>query len=133
MAASSFSVLAACDRAPPVDGLKEWKPEDHDGERRTGAAKQGARGDGGGMPMLVEVAWRNQCQSCHGAGGHGDGPQGPMFKAADLGREEWQAKVSDGEIATVIVNGRGRMPKFELPEEIVVGLVGRVRSFRAPK
>src|SRR4051812_4013697 len=98
-----------CDRAPPVDGLKEWAPSDHDGENRAtrmAAANQAPKGDGGGVPMLVEVAWKNQCQSCHGPSGRGDGPQGPMFKAADLGREEWQAKVKDDEIATIIVTGK---------------------------
>ena len=53
-----------------------------------------------------------------------------MFKAADLGREDWQAKVKDEEIASTIVNGKGRMPKFELSEEIVRGLVARIRAFR---
>jgi len=122
--------LAACDRAPSADGLKEWAPSDHDGEKRT--AKQGPKGDagGGGVASLVDLTWRSQCQSCHGPEGHGDGPQGAMFKAADLGREEWQSKVKDEEIAATITTGKGRMPKFELPEEVVKGLVVRVRSFR---
>lgn len=124
------SVALGCDRAPSPAGLKEWAPSDHDGEKKMATANQGPKGDGGGLPMLVEVTWKNQCQSCHGVSGHGDGPQGPMFKAADLGREEWQSKVRDEEIAATIVTGKGRMPKFELPEELVKGLVGRVRSFR---
>jgi cytochrome c oxidase cbb3-type subunit 3 len=53
-----------------------------------------------------------------------------MFKAADLGREDWQAKVKDEEIASTISNGKGRMPKFDLPDDVVRGLVTRVRSFR---
>jgi cytochrome c oxidase cbb3-type subunit 3 len=53
-----------------------------------------------------------------------------MFKASDLSRAEWQDKVNDDEIAATIVNGKGRMPKFELPEDVVKGLVVRVRSFR---
>ena len=131
---SLLSALAlACDRAPSTEGLKEWTAADHDGEnrqQRIAASNQGPKGDGGGVPMLVELTWKNQCQSCHGAAGHGDGPQGPMFKAADLGREEWQSKIKDDEIAAVILAGKGRMPKFELPEEVVKGLVLRVRSFR---
>ncbi len=121
--------LAACDRAPSADGLKEWVPSDHDGEKKS--AKQGPKTDGGGGADLVELTWRSQCQSCHGPEGRGDGPQGAMFKAADLGREEWQAKVKDEEIAATITNGKGRMPKFELPDQVVKGLVVRVRSFRA--
>ncbi|MDB4937671.1 MAG: hypothetical protein JWO86_4907 [Myxococcaceae bacterium] len=120
--------LAACDRAPSADGLKEWTASDHDGEKKS--AKQGPKGDGGGASGLVELTWRNQCQSCHGPEGRGDGPQGAMFKAADLGREDWQSTVKDEEIAATITAGKGRMPKFELPDEVVKGLVVRVRSFR---
>ncbi len=129
-------VLAAlgggCDRPPSSAELKEWTPSDHDGEKQGGTpnAKQGARGEAGGTPALVEIAWRNQCVACHGAQGKGDGPQGAMFKAADLAREEWQSKVKDEEIAAAIVDGKGRMPKFDLPPEIVQGLVARIRSFR---
>lgn len=123
-------LLAACDRPPSVE-LKEWTPSDHDGEQKgvqTGA--QGAKGDAGGTPTLVEIAWRQQCATCHGQTGKGDGPQGPMFKAADLSREEWQAKTKDEDIASVIRDGKGRMPKFDLPPDVVSGLVARVRSFR---
>ena len=121
--------LAACDRAPSADGLKEWTATDHDGEKKS--AKQGPKvSDGGGASGLVDLTWRSQCQSCHGADGRGDGPQGAMVKAADLGREDWQSKVKDEEIAATIINGKGRMPKFELPDEVVKGLVARVRSFR---
>jgi cytochrome c oxidase cbb3-type subunit 3 len=123
--------LAACDRPPSVE-LREWSPADHDGEQKGGGAtgKQGVKGDAGGTFVLVEAAWRQQCATCHGATGKGDGPQGPMFKAADLAREEWQAKVKDEEISATILNGKGRMPKFDLPEDVVRGLVARVRSFR---
>ena len=127
--ALSVSFALGCDRAPSTDGLKEWTPADHDGERK-GATNQGPKTDAGGAPALVELTWRNQCQSCHGPGGHGDGPQGAMFKASDLSREDWQSKTKDEEIGAVIVNGKGRMPKFELPVEIVNGLVVRIRSFR---
>ncbi len=126
------ALALGCDRAPSPAGLKEWKAEDHEGEKRQPAANQAPKGaaNSGGVAQLVELAWKNQCQSCHGPNGHGDGPQGVMVKAADLGREDWQAAVKDEEIAATIKNGRGRMPKFDLPEELLRGLVGRVRSFR---
>jgi len=119
----------ACDRAPSADGLKEWTAADHDGEKKA-ASNQGPKGDAGGAPALVEITWRNQCQTCHGAAGHGDGPQGAMYKAMDLSREDVQSRLKDEEIAATIMNGKGKMPKFDLPEEIVKGLVVRVRSFR---
>lgn len=126
----SATLALACDRAPTAEGLKDWTPADHDGERSSAGAKQGPRGDGGGAQGLVEITWRAQCASCHGPGGHGDGPQGAMFKARDLSLDEWQSSIKDDEIAAVITNGKGRMPKFELPDEVVKGLVARVRSFR---
>jgi mono/diheme cytochrome c family protein len=124
------ALVWACDRPPSVE-LKEWTPRDHDGEQKGVAnGKQGAKGDAGGSFVLADATWRQQCATCHGNLGKGDGPQGPMFKAADLGREDWQSKVKDEEIAATIRNGKGRMPKFDLPDEVVHGLVARVRSFR---
>jgi mono/diheme cytochrome c family protein len=128
LAIAAFLGLA-CDR-PPSKELTEWTPADHDGEQKSSNAKQGAKGDAGGTPALVEIAWRQQCASCHGPNGKGDGPQGAMFKAADLSTAEWQNKVKDEDIAASIQNGKGRMPKFDLPPDVVKGLVVRVRSFR---
>ena len=62
--------------------------------------------------------------------GHGDGPSGPMVKASDLTREEWQARVTDDEMIALIRNGKGSMPKFDLPEPVVRGLVARIRALR---
>ena len=53
-----------------------------------------------------------------------------MFKPPDLTKDEIQGKLEDAQIAAAITNGKGRMPKFELPEDVVRGLVQRVRSFR---
>lgn len=125
-----LATAAGCDKAPPPDGLREWSAADHDGEKGTPKANQGAKGDAGGVPALVEIAWRNQCAACHGASGKADGPQAAMFKPRDLTQEDWQAGVKDEDIAGAITNGKGRMPKFELEPEIVRGLVARVRSFR---
>jgi cytochrome c oxidase cbb3-type subunit 3 len=136
-ALSVFAVLGlpvlagGCDRPPSSVELKDWTAADHDGEQKSAAAaRQGAKGDGGGAVVLVEATWRQQCASCHGASGKGDGPQGPMFKAADLSNEDWQKRAKDEDIAAAITNGKGRMPKFELPDDVVKGLVARVRSFR---
>lgn len=123
------ALMGGCDHPPSVE-LREWSAADHSGEKKVASSKQGVKSDTGGTPALVDIAWRNQCAVCHGAQGKGDGPQGPMFKAADLGREDWQAKVNDEEIAATILNGKGRMPKFDLPADIVQGLVARIRTFR---
>ena len=70
VALSAAAVLAACDRPPSVE-LKDWSPSDHDGEKKAGGGngKQGAKGDAGGTPALVEISWRNQCAACHGPQG----------------------------------------------------------------
>ena len=81
--------------------------------------------------MLLDMAWRKNCATCHGSAGRGDGPQGAMVRAPDLSRPDWQEKVSDDEIATTIRNGKNKMPKFDLPDQVVAGLVQRIRAFRA--
>ena len=128
------TLAVACDRAPSAANLKEWTPADHDQEPGRPASNQGAKGSGGGATVAVELAWRNQCSTCHGPVGKGDGPQGPMFKAADLSSPEVQDKLQDADIVAAIKNGKGRMPRFDLPDDVVAGLVGRVRAFggRAP-
>lgn len=127
--------IFACDRAPSADKLPDWSVADHGGAQAPAkGSNQGVRGDaggaGGGVAMMVEVTWKNQCVTCHGPTGHGDGPQGAMFKAQDLSKAEWQDKVKDEEVALAIKNGKGRMPRFDLPDDVVTGLVARIRSFR---
>lgn len=120
----------ACDRPPSVE-LKEWTAADHGGEQQGAATgAQGARGGSGGGPSLVAVTWNQQCATCHGGAGKGDGPQGPMFKAPDLSRADWQDATTDEAIAQAITKGKGRMPSFDLPEDTVRGLVEHVRAFR---
>lgn len=126
--AAAVASAAACDRPPSKDTLSDWTAADHDGEKAQGGGngKQGTRGDAGGAPALVEITWRNQCASCHGIGGKGDGPQGPMFKPPDL----TQSKSDDDALYATIKNGKGRMPKFDLPDDVARGLVARVKSLR---
>ena len=129
----TIAALAACDDPPAAESLKEWTPADHhstDDGKLSAAGGAGPRDSGAGdVGQLVELAWRQQCTPCHGPGGHGDGQMGPMVSAPDLSRPELQ-KTSDAEMASIIKNGRNRMPKFDLPEPVVRGLVARVRSFR---
>ena len=124
--AALVGALAACDRAPSADNLREWTPADHGGEVAASTGRQGTRGDAGGTPALVEITWRNQCASCHGMSGKGDGPQGAMFKPPDL----TQSKSDDEALLATIKNGKGRMPKFDVPDDVARGLVLRVKSFR---
>jgi mono/diheme cytochrome c family protein len=125
---------ASCDRPPSADSLSEWTPADHHSAddnkpsqgKRQGAASNGERPQQGGsdVSQLVDIAWRQQCTSCHGPTGKGDGQMGPMVHAPDL----TQSKVTDAEMAAVIKNGKGKMPKFDVPDPVIQGLVARVRA-----
>ncbi len=130
-----LSLLLGCDRAPSAQGLPEWKPGDHHsaddpagGGQSPGQAAPARSGTD--IPALVDVAWRQDCAKCHGPGGHGDGPQGPMLHARDLTDPAWQGKVSDADIAASIRSGKDKMPKYDLPDGVVQGLVARIRALK---
>lgn len=124
------SGASACD--PSSGDLREWKPTDHDqtspGQGEQVAAQPGAQGTD---PNLIELAWQRNCFTCHGARGQGDGPQGPMVRAPDLTDAAWQGRVTDDQIADSIRKGRNKMPAFDLPQQVLKGLVQRIRASRA--
>jgi mono/diheme cytochrome c family protein len=120
---------------PAAADLREWSPDDHDHadeKTRLASGAQAAPAASGskddGNRVLIETTWRSQCATCHGFVGHGDGPNGPAVKATDLTKVDWQTNRTDMEIAQSIVSGKGRMPKFDLPPNVVAGLVMRIRS-----
>ena len=127
--------LVAC-RARP-EGLREWRPEDHDHAEEDQKLAAGAASANpaavraAGMANVVDAAWTAQCASCHGLSGRGDGPQGPMLRARDFTDAAWQRDVKNEQLAEAIAKGRGKMPAFELPPEMIAALVQKVRSFGA--
>jgi cytochrome c oxidase cbb3-type subunit 3 len=127
----SLSLLLAlsCSRGP--DDLREWKASDHDHTSQPGTdqvpADQPSSGGMFGISEVVLAAWKQNCTTCHGTVGRGDGPQGPMTKARDLSDPAWQSSASDADITSAIKNGRGAMPPFPLPDSTVEGLVKLVR------
>jgi cytochrome c oxidase cbb3-type subunit 3 len=149
-------VLAACDRPPSADGLKDWTPTDHDRaeeqSRPSSSANAGATTTpptsppprapatpgnqapgapaGDNVAQLVEITWEQGCAPCHGMTGHGDGPKGPMVNAPDITRDDVLGSITDDGIAAQIKNGKNRMPKFDLPDPVVRGLVARIRANR---
>jgi cytochrome c oxidase cbb3-type subunit 3 len=125
--------FVGCERPPAPESLKEWTPSDHhsqDDDKAATGQVSGSAPKGSGDAQLVDIAWRQQCSSCHGPMGKGDGQMGPMVQAPDLSRGDWQAKVSDAEMAATIKNGKNRMPKFDLPDTVLRGLVARIRTLR---
>ncbi len=134
-----LGAAAACDRPPAADSLQEWTAADHhstDDDKLGGATGQvgrptgaaSAASAGGDVAQLVDLTWRQQCTTCHGPLGRGDGQMGPMVQAPDLSRPDWQSKVSDAEMAATIKSGRNRMPGFNLPDPVLGGLVARIRA-----
>jgi mono/diheme cytochrome c family protein len=127
-------LLAACGRSSGE--VRDWQASDHDQPAGQQQGQVAARPNSSSSQAesdksLVELAWMKNCASCHGMAGRGDGPQGPMVRAPDLTRAEWQSQVTDEQIAEVIRKGRNRMPAFEaLPAQVVTGLVGRIRQNR---
>jgi Cytochrome C oxidase, cbb3-type, subunit III len=129
-------VAGGCDRTPP--DVREWKATDHDradekGTSRSAPSRAQPNGSANPNTILVDVTWRTQCTPCHGLLGRGDGPQGPMVRAPDLTAADWQAKVSDQQIAATILNGKNKMPRFDLPADVVTGLVTRIRAAQQGK
>ncbi len=88
------------------------------------------RGAGADVPQLVDLTWRQQCSGCHGPAGHGDGQMGSILHVRDLSAADWQSQVTDEQIATTIKSGKNKMPKFDLPDPVIQGLVLRIRGLR---
>ncbi len=125
--------LVGCDQAPSASGLTEWTPQDHPAAPGAQTAQPNAkpRAPVDEAAQLAELTWAAQCAQCHGPAGRGDGPSGAMVKAPDLTRAEWQDRVKDAEIVATIRAGKGQMPKFELSDAVLGGLVKRIRKQRA--
>lgn len=112
--------------------LREWRPSDHTNTGETGATKKGqvsgeATASPLGVDQVVLSTWQNNCVSCHGRAGAGDGPQAALYQPRDLGDPEFQAQVSDQQLLESIQKGKGKMPGFALPEGTAQGLVRLVR------
>jgi mono/diheme cytochrome c family protein len=119
--------------------VREWKASDHEQPEHPPPERQPRRPsqvpaqaeNAESTAMLTELSWQKNCHTCHGPEGKGDGPTGHLFKAPDLTRAEWQAQISDEQIAQTIRQGKNRMPKFDLPPDVISGLVKRIRARKA--
>jgi mono/diheme cytochrome c family protein len=124
----------SCNQTP--SDLRQWRASDHDHTENPNADQvqvtdAGSSEPGHGLDDVTIVAWQQNCTTCHGTLGRGDGPQGPMLHAADLSRPDWQAATTDDAIAATIRQGRGRMPAFPLPEATITHLVQLIRMLDA--
>ena len=128
--------LVGCESPPAAASLQEWSAKDHhsaDDDKGASGAQQpkgGKPAPGSDTGQLVELAWRQQCVTCHGAMGKGDGQMGAMLHAPDLTNPDLQAKATDAELAVIIKNGKDKMPAFNLPDPVLQGLVARIRQMK---
>lgn len=133
------SALLGCER--DASGLTEWTPADHDHQveaKRRRATPSALPSTPHAPPsrrnQVIDVTWARQCSTCHGRRGRGDGPQSVMVKARDLSSPEWQASVTDEQLAKIIREGKDKMPAFNLPDNVITGLVEHVRGLvRKPR
>lgn len=72
--------------------------------------------------------YKQKCASCHGPDGKGETPAGKAMKVRSFADPAVVA-ASDDELAGVIINGKGKMPKYpSLKPEEVKALVEYCRS-----
>jgi len=73
--------------------------------------------------------YKAKCSACHGADGKGETAMGKKMGMRDLASPDVQ-KMSDDELATVISDGKDKMPSYKksLKPEQVKELVGYIRS-----
>jgi mono/diheme cytochrome c family protein len=85
---------------------------------------------GGGDPARGKAVYEASCVSCHGPDGAGRTPMGQMMRAGNLTDAAVHARLSDGQMAAVVKNGKGRMPSFDLADEQLRDVVAYVRSLK---
>jgi cytochrome c oxidase cbb3-type subunit 3 len=127
----AFGLACFACQSPPED-LREWRPTDHRNSGSSGATKKGqvsasATSNLPGVDQVALSTWQNNCVSCHGRVGKGDGPQAALYQPRDLSDPAFQATVSDEQLLQSIQEGKGKMPGFALPETTAQGLVKLVR------
>jgi cytochrome c553 len=136
---AALSTTLGCERS--ASGLTEWTAADHDHQvepkmrhnMQTQAQKANPHAAPGTKDQVIDVTWMKQCATCHGRRGKGDGPSSTMVKARDLTNADFQATLTDEQIAKVIREGKDKMPAFNLPDSVIQGLVQHVRGMARKK
>jgi mono/diheme cytochrome c family protein len=91
-------------------------------------------------PLTAEGVFKTRCSTCHGEGGHGDGPASVALnpKPRNYTDPEWQKSVTDEQLKKTIVGGGAAVGKSPLMvpnpdlagnEEVLNGLVKIIRAF----
>jgi len=77
-----------------------------------------------------EALYKSKCAACHGADGTGSAT-GKKMGAHDYTTADVQG-MSDVELATIITNGKNKMPKYgaSLKPEDIKGVVAYIRTYK---
>ena len=133
--AFAIVALVACSR---IDAdLRSWRPSDHDQAPVSSLPGQSTEPtenpsvSPNAAPQDPQTTWTSLCAGCHGQLGLGNGPIGARVGAKNLSDPRWQSSVTDEQISSAILNGRGRMPAFSLRPDAVRGLVELIRKHLA--
>ena len=89
------------------------------------------------LPLIADAGsdgaavYKSKCAMCHGPDGAGQTPTGKTMKVRDLRSAEVQ-KMTDKELATVITDGKGKMPgyKGKISQTDIDALVSFVRTLK---
>lgn len=78
----------------------------------------------------ARMIYADQCLSCHGEQGQGDGPQAASLSVPDWTKQERLAQLSEEELFKAITTGAGSMPAYRdtLSDEQRLALAAYVRS-----
>ncbi len=127
-------LVTACDKAPSAEGLGIWTPADHGQSTNPMQAPISSANAHGSLSAgeLASITWQQQCVTCHGADGRGHTPTGSALKAPDFASAAWQKAATEPAMAQAIREGKGKMPKFDLPAPVVSALVTHVRALGKP-
>ncbi|GEM_PF-1056183 len=112
-------------------GLPSAPQESHGGGNMTGRIGPSGTDWSGGDVNTGRMAFGSLCARCHGQAGQG-GQVAEVGLVPSLASAEFQARVADAQIASVIAHGKGKMPSFmgELNGERLRGIVAYIRSFK---
>ena len=82
-----------------------------------------------GNPNAGKSLYGGKCAMCHAEDGSGNSPMGKNMKVPDL-RSKAVQKQSDTQLADVIAEGKGMMPKYasQLNKEQINDLVAYIRA-----
>lgn len=74
--------------------------------------------------------YKSKCQVCHGADGKGS-PAGTKLGARDF-RSPEVAKESDADLATIVKDGKNKMPKYagKLTDDQIKSLIKYIRTLK---